>query len=69
MGYLIDLAAAIALIALLAVAASLAPSKKGLIIAVACLVAVIGGIVWYIGSSYLQRQQEQQKLESASSRP
>ena len=64
MGYLIDLAAAIALIALLAVAASMAPSKRALIVAVGCLVAVIGGIVWYIGSTYLQRQQEQQKLES-----
>jgi hypothetical protein len=68
MGYLIDIAAAILLLAVLSVAASFVPSKRALIITVGCLVAVVGGIVWYIGSSYLQRQQEQQKLESVISR-
>jgi hypothetical protein len=68
MGYLIDIAAAILLLAALSIAASFVPSKRALIIAVGCLVAVVGAIVWYIGSSYLQRQQEQQKLESVISR-
>ena len=64
MGYLIDIAAAILLLAAVSLAASFVPSKRALIIAIGCLVAVAGAIVWYVGSSYLQRQQEQQKLES-----
>ena len=68
MGYLIDIAAAILLLAALSIAASLVPSKRALIVAVGCLVVVVGAIVWYIGSSYLQRQQEQQKLESVISK-
>jgi len=64
MGYLIDIAAAILLLAAVSLAASFVPSKRALIIAIGCLVAVAGAIVWYVGSSYLQRQQEQQKLEA-----
>jgi hypothetical protein len=64
MGYLIDIVAAILLLVALAFAASFVPSRRALIITVGCVAAVVGAIVWYIGSSYLQRQQEQQKLES-----
>jgi hypothetical protein len=64
MGYLIDIVAAILLITTLAIAASTVPSKRTLIITVGCFAAVIGAILWYLGSTYLQRQQEQQKLEA-----
>jgi hypothetical protein len=68
MGYLIDIGAAILLLASLSIAASFVPSKKALILTVGGIVAVVGAIVSYIGASYLQRQQEEQKLESVISK-
>jgi hypothetical protein len=68
MGYFIDIAAALLVIVILSVAAASVPSKRALIITIGCFAAAVGAIVWYIGSSYLQRQQEQQKLESVISK-
>jgi hypothetical protein len=64
MGYLIDIGAVILVIAILSLAASSVPSKRALIITIGCFAAVIGGILWYLGSTYLQRQQEQRNLAS-----
>jgi hypothetical protein len=68
MGYLIDIAAVVLVLALLSFAASSVPSKRALIITIGCFAVVIGVIIWYLGSTYLQRQQERRDLASVIAR-
>jgi hypothetical protein len=68
MGYLIDIVAVILVVALLSFAASSVPSKRALIITIGCFAVVIAAVVWYVGSTYLQRQQERRDLASVISK-
>ena len=58
MGYLVDIAGAVILIGLLAFAASMVPSRRGLVVTLAVVFGLVAVIAWYLGLNY-QRQQRQ----------